>query len=269
MVDSESARRLLVLIENEREKGNPNVNDATIASVQAIIAKKLGSLHDQTQMNRHESFSGSHFNRQVLNPNRDYSLKTLMIYEAYIFHTRQQESRNLYNGMDQASSGVNITQLKLSIFENKVVTTLETLANILDNMLLLSRLPLFPKSIRLLLRYTNIVWVVVLVFLIKRSVTQVVHLNKQERAIRQELAVILMREKCVGKLFQEVEAKHEQMLSMIKIKRVILYIELAGNSLDFLLNLIDIMGWKPQRSLMTVLNASSVLMSMYRMNKVY
>lgn len=163
--------------------------------------------------------------------------------------------------------------------ENIVIAILELMANVLDNLHLLSQFPMFPKKLTRLLRNTNKLWVLILVFLIRKTISQLLNVIRKERKVNGELKILRTNHNSV--LLKEDPAppgaqpggqpgilrKYEKVLKDLKFDKVMLIIELVGNFLDLGFNLIELYQWPVPSWFMGGLNVASMAMTIYRMNK--
>lgn len=147
--------------------------------------------------------------------------------------------------------------------ENFIITVLETIANMIDNLHLFSKMPMFPEVLKKLLKNTNRLWVLILVFLIRKTVTQLLNVIRKQRKVRLEMK-ILNSQKTVN---EDINKKYKKVLKDLKFDRMMLYFELVGNFMDLGFNVIELYGIPFPDWFMNTLNFSSMLMTVYRMNK--
>lgn len=161
--------------------------------------------------------------------------------------------------------------------ESILIGALENIANILDNLHLFLKMPMFPQKLLNLLKQTNKIWILILVFLIRKTSSQLLNLLKREKKVKVELAIL--RSNTNSKLLADedesadaqsstsVFRKYEKILKDLKFDKLMLVLELVGNFLDLSFNLIEfyeviVPGW-----VMNALNFASMAMTVYRMNK--
>lgn len=157
---------------------------------------------------------------------------------------------------------------KLSKFkqlENSFINILEVLANILDNLHLFSKFPMFPQRLLGLLKQTNKLWVILLIFLIRKTVSQLLNVRRKENKVKVELDILKSTSK--GQIDNSLLKKYEKVLKDLKFDKTMLYLELLGNFLDLAFNVIELSGILVPDWLMNILNFSSMAMTIYRMNK--
>ncbi|EGV62617.1 hypothetical protein PSN45_000380 [Yamadazyma tenuis] len=149
--------------------------------------------------------------------------------------------------------------------ENLIIGILETLANILDNLHLFSKFPMFPQKLLGLLKQTNKLWILILIFLIRKTVSQLLNLIKKENKIKVELKIV---KESSNKMFDNtILKKYEKVLKDLKFDKTMLILELFGNFLDLGFNFIESYGVPVPDWFMNILNFSSMFMTIYRMNK--
>lgn len=165
-------------------------------------------------------------------------------------------------------------KLSLKHIESVVIAVLETLANILDNLHLFSKLPMFPKSLLRVLQHTNRLWVLILVFLIRKTVSQLLNVVRKEKKVKTELNIL--KSNGNSKLLVDgLEAtddtnilnKYEKVIRDLKFDKMMLKIELVGNFLDLAFNVIELYRFPVPDWFMNTLNFASMGMTIYRMNK--
>lgn len=162
--------------------------------------------------------------------------------------------------------------------ENMVIGVLENVANVLDNLHLFLKMPMFPQKLLNLLKQTNKIWILILVFLIRKTTSQLLNLLKKEKKVKVELAIL--RSNTNTKLLgdeDEVEGdlqhtpnvfrKYEKVLKDLKFDKLMLVLELVGNFLDLSFNLIEFYEVVVPSWVMNGLNFASMAMTIYRMNK--
>lgn len=167
------------------------------------------------------------------------------------------------------------TKKKLTFknFESAVIAILETLANILDNLHLFSKLPMFPTAVTKVLQHTNRLWVLILVFLIRKTVSQLLNVIRKEKKVRTELTIL--KSNSNSKLLEEdtetddssILRKYEKLIRDLTFDKMMLKIELVGNFLDLAFNAIELYNFPVPAWFMNTLNFASMAMTIYRMNK--
>lgn len=158
--------------------------------------------------------------------------------------------------------------------EKVLIEILETLANILDNLHLFSRFPMFPARLVDLLKQTNKLWVVILIFLIRKSISQLLNVIRKERKVNIELSILhlnknskLLINKDDNNDDNNIFRRYEKVLKDLQFDKMMLVLELIGNFLDMGFNLIELYGIPVPEWFMSLLNAASMGMTIYRMNK--
>lgn len=147
-----------------------------------------------------------------------------------------------------------------------VIELLETTANILDNLHLFSKFPMFPKTLVRLLKQTNKLWVLILVFLIRKTISQLLNVLRKEKKVQVELE-ILNNNKTSAIVNEDINKKYQKVLKDLRFDKMMLYLELVGNFLDMTFNLIELYGLPVPDWFMSLLNFASMSMTIYRMNK--
>lgn len=155
-------------------------------------------------------------------------------------------------------------------FEDVSLGVMETMANALDNLYLLSKLPMFPKKLTRLLRHTNSIWVVILVFLVRKTISQLINVLRRERKVKNEMAILylnyhslLIQPDAESRTFK----RYSKVLKNLKFDKMMLGLELVGNFLDLAFNLIELYNISVPNWLMSFMNVISMSMTVYRMNK--
>lgn len=158
----------------------------------------------------------------------------------------------------------------ISRVESVGLNVMENMANLLDNLHLLSKLPMFPKKLNRLLQHTNSVWVVILVFLIRKTISQLLNVLRRERKVKNELEILGLNSRSL-EIEQEAEnsiaRRYHKLLKDLKFDKMMLLLELIGNLLDLAFNAIELYSVLVPSWLMTVMNTASMAMTVYRMNK--
>ncbi|SGZ46346.1 CIC11C00000002891 [Sungouiella intermedia] len=164
-------------------------------------------------------------------------------------------------------------KLTFKYIESVVIAILETLANILDNLHLFSKFPMFPKVLTNVLQHTNRLWVLILVFLIRKTVSQLLNVIRKEKKVNTELNIL--KSNTNSKLLEEesedndsnILRKYEKVIRDLKFDKMMLKIELIGNFLDLSFNIIELYDFPVPTWFMNTLNFASMAMTIYRMNK--
>jgi len=149
------------------------------------------------------------------------------------------------------------------------INFLETIANLLDNLHLLSNLPMFPQALTRLLKQTNKLWVLILVFLIRKTISQLLNVIRKIRKVHTELNIVNNSQKSeLSKpVNEDINRKYNKILKDLKFDKMMLIFELVGNFLDLVFNLIELSEISVPNWVMSTLNVASMGMTIYRMNK--
>lgn len=155
--------------------------------------------------------------------------------------------------------------------ERIVIEVLETLANLLDNLHLFSKFPMFPKKLASLLKQTNKLWVLILVFLLRKTISQLLNVIKKEKKVKLELSILHRNQhaKLLGEKDDDknIFKRYEKFLKDLKFDKTMLILELIGNCLDLIFNVVELYAIPLPEWFMTGLNFTSMFMTIYRMNK--
>lgn len=233
---TDAASRLLALALKEQQNGNSSITDEKIARLKECLSRQ--SAPPRTDI--HQGLSPIYYR-----------------YKLPLQKTRAVLRKRTFENQLPPSH-------LLAQVEAIAVKILETLALLLDNLHLILKLPVFPKFMHRLVKHTNSVWAVVLVFLIKRATTLLLRLNRQEQRVQRELDIV---QTSYSEINRDIASQHSQTLKSIAMERIVLYGEIAGNGLDLLVNIIEMKKWKLPWGIMGLLNVSSTVMSIYRVNK--
>lgn len=271
-LNNDIARRLIKITEDALKNESEHISKEKIARVRAYLQNYTQNNHERLPHQirvTHESIAS------MKNPTAS-NLKSTSghlgqprIYSLYrLPELKCQKLKPKFSDKSCGVTGESKARLKYVEVEQVIITILENLANLLDNLHLFSRMPFFPQFLKKALKHTNSVWVVVLIFLIKRSITELMNLRKHKHNLLKELEII-GKQKLGSKwtLGGDIGSEHHKILSTIAVKRVMVYVEIGGNLLDLTLNVVELRGWKLQKSIMSGLNLCSMLMSIYRVNK--
>ncbi|KAI5970663.1 hypothetical protein CANMA_000254 [Candida margitis] len=147
------------------------------------------------------------------------------------------------------------------------INFLETIANILDNLHLLSNLPMFPQVLTKLLKQTNKLWVLILVFLVRKTISQLLNVIRKIRKVHTELNIMNEKTTTSKPINEDINKKYNKILKDLKFDKMMLIFELVGNFLDLTFNLIELSQISVPNWLMSALNVASMGMTIYRMNK--
>ncbi|KAI5964397.1 hypothetical protein KGF57_001070 [Candida theae] len=175
----------------------------------------------------------------------------------------------------------------LKQLEFMFINFLETIANLLDNLHLLSNLPMFPQALTKLLKQTNKLWVLILVFLIRKTISQLLNVVRKIRKVDTELKIVnnnsnnnnnnnnignvgekMSNASVFSKpINEDINRKYNKILKDLKFDKMMLIFELVGNFLDLTFNLIELSEVAVPNWIMSGLNVASMGMTIYRMNK--
>lgn len=267
------AERLLRITEDAQRSGNENISEEKIAKIRDYLQRHTRADPRDDRLTIDSTPSTTAPTAKTASRSPLVKSKQSLIYSMYRLPPSKIKPPQLKptgKGKRQYSSmgnpGKNFVQM-----EHLVVTILENLANLLDNIHLFSKMPFFPSILKQALKHTNSIWIVVLIFLIKRSISELRRLQSEEREIVKELEIVEKQKQkqtlSQSSLNEDIHTNHHKTLTKIAIQRIMIYVEIGGNILDLTLNVIEFQGWKVHRGFMSVLNICSMLMSVYRVNK--
>ncbi|KAK6204621.1 uncharacterized protein RJT21DRAFT_117072 [Scheffersomyces amazonensis] len=259
--------RLITLAKQEQERGNKSVTQDKINKLSQFLAEQ--SLHNKTSKSAKSSKSSfEKYNKLPSVPKPKYSpfFNKFDLSKSVSNSSSPNNSQilkgNIKRKIPQKPSNKKFTWKKL---ENIVIEILENLANLLDNLHLFSRLPMFPQTLTSLLKHTNRLWVLILIFLIRKTISQLLNVIRKENKVKVELDILNIKTK--SNLNNDINKKYNKVLKDLKFDKMMLIIELVGNFLDLAFNTIELYGLPVPDWFMSVLNFSSMAMTVYRMNK--
>ena len=148
------------------------------------------------------------------------------------------------------------------------VNILENLANLLDNLHLLSNLQC-STIFKSILKQTNKIWVLILVFN-QKTISQLLNVIRKIRKVNIEVDLLnstTTKNKTGINFINEDLNKNTKILKDLRFDKMMLIIELIGNFLDLTFNLIELYGIALPDWIMSLLNFASMAMTIYRMNK--
>ncbi|KAK6459941.1 hypothetical protein DFJ63DRAFT_256090 [Scheffersomyces coipomensis] len=264
--------RLLELAKQEQERGNKSVTEDKLNKLSQFLAKQ-SEAKSSNSVKEGQSFEK--FNKLPSIPKPKYSP----------FFNKFDLHKSLTSNTHSTTSSPNTSQIlhkdkkpltfkkpasskfSLKKLEHIVIQVLENLANLLDNLHLFSRLPMFPPTLLSLLKQTNKLWVLILVFLIRKTISQLINVIKKENKIKIELSILNQSSTKKNLINNDVNKKYNKVLKDLKFDKMMLILELVGNFLDLTFNSIELWGIIVPDWFMSVLNFSSMAMTIYRMNK--
>ncbi|KAG2736649.1 hypothetical protein G9P44_000739 [Scheffersomyces stipitis] len=259
---------LIRLAKEEQQRGNTSVTSDKIAQLTTFLSQQAAA---STSEKSEETSKYSKFKKLPELPKPKFSplfdkfdlSKSVELVNQSKINTGDSEAKTpkkkVYRGSQRFS---------FKRFENIFVEVLETLANILDNLHLLSSLPMFPKVLTNILKHTNKLWVLILVFLIRKTISQLMNVIKKERKVNIELEIVNCRSgKSSQYINEDINKKYNKVLKDLRFDKMMLMIELVGNFLDFTFNFVELYGVPVPDWFMSTLNVASMAMTIYRMNK--
>ncbi|KAK6456834.1 uncharacterized protein RJT20DRAFT_126890 [Scheffersomyces xylosifermentans] len=259
---------LIKLAKEEQQRGNKSVTQDKISQLTSYLNKQQ-SIESNRKGDSDSKYSYSKFKKLPEVPKPKFSplfnkfdlSKSVASVNSTDINSGVEKGRRkqVYRGSSKFS---------LKRLESIVVEILESLANLLDSLHLLSNLPMFPKVLSNLLKHTNKLWVIILVFLIRKTISQLYNVIRKERKVKVELEILNFKNGKGSQFINEdINKKYKKILKDLKFDKMMLYIELFGNFLDFTFNFIELYGIPVPDWFMSTLNVSSMAMTVYRMNK--
>lgn len=268
----ELLQNIVKFVENEYNKGNSSVSaekyEALLKyqreqeeSINRSRTPKLGDVYIHERNDAFEAFGSS---EELIPPPLPRPLYLPLFYK---FHPPQVLDQPRKASAKNRHSSKPWTFRRI---ENAGLAIMETGANLLDNLHLLSRLPMFPQKLHRLLQHTNSIWVVILIFLIRKTISQLLNVLRRERKVKNEMAIL--NQKCHSPLLDldsenGVLRRYRKALKDLKFDKMMLQLELIGNLLDLAFNAIELYKVTLPDWLMRIMNLASMAMTVYRMNK--
>ncbi|CAX40208.1 conserved hypothetical protein [Candida dubliniensis CD36] len=262
----EIINNLLLLAQKEQQKGNTSITSDKLDKLTSLLSQQQSrtppSIHTKTKLppkpkypsvfNKFDINKSSNNNRQPFSPPVKKS---------------KSKPRNTNNNSPKKYYRPNNFSLKK--IEFIFVNILENLANLLDNLHLLSNLPMFPQFLNRFLKQTNKIWVLILVFLIRKTISQLLNVIRKIRKVNIEVDLLntTTRKSKINSINEDLNTKYKKVLKDLRFDKMMLVIELIGNFLDLTFNLIELYGIVLPDWIMSLLNFASMAMTIYRMNK--
>lgn len=128
---------------------------------------------------------------------------------------------------------------------------------------------MFPQVLTKLLKQTNKLWVLILVFLIRKTISQLLNVIRKIRKVHIELNIVnnSSKSELSKPVNEDINRKYNKILKDLKFDKMMLIFELVGNFLDLVFNLIELSEINVPNWIMSGLNVASMGMTIYRMNK--
>lgn len=258
----EIIEKLLNLAQEEHQRGNRSVTPEKINQLEGFLLNYQSKKEKDIGRGATQGERVRHCHKGNLESTKN---KYPPLFEKFTVAKKQKPVRNTKPRLT--------FDFSLKSIEATVIEYLEMIANILDNLHLFSRLPMFPQRLLSVLKQTNKLWVLILVFLIRKTVSQLLNVISKERKVNSEYGILRLNKN--SKLVYEdpekegsnIFKKYDKVLKDLRFDKMMLILELMGNSLDMLFNVIELRGLKLPDWLMTFLNFVSMAMTVYRMNK--
>lgn len=233
----ELLNNLLKLAEKEQKSGN-----------KSITQDKLNHLSNYIIENNKKSRDYTKYSKPYPVPKSEFS----PLFDK--FKLKENKSNNKREGF------IRVNRSKLQKIERVFINILEALANILDNLHLFSKFPMFPEKLLLLLKQTNKLWVLILIFLVRKTISQLLNVIRKQNKVNVEMKLLKSPN-------DNLQQKYDKILKDLKFDKTMLILELFGNILDLMFNIIELTAVPVPNWLMNGLNFTSMFMTIYRMNK--
>lgn len=275
----EIINNLLLLAQKEQQKGNTSITSDKLDKLTSLLAQQQ---QQQQQKLQSRSQPLSTPSKAKLPPKPKYpSVFNKFDINKSSHNNRQQQRQSPVKKPKSGSKPNNNNKpikyyrpntFSLKKIEFMFVNILENLANLLDNLHLLSNLPMFPQFLNRFLKQTNKIWVLILVFLIRKTISQLLNVIRKIRKVNIEVDLLNSTTTTKNKtginfINEDLNKKYKKVLKDLRFDKMMLIIELIGNFLDLTFNLIELYGIALPDWIMSLLNFASMAMTIYRMNK--
>lgn len=255
----EIINNLIQLAQQEQANGNKSITSDKLAKLSDLLVQK------QQSKQREDKLSQPSRKRFQPKPKPKYAslINKLDINKAKPIDSTPQRP------IKKQKHYYRPNQFSFKKFEFMLVNILENVANLLDNLHLLSNLPMFPKVLNNFLKQTNKIWVLILIFLIRKTISQLLNVIRKIRKVNVEVDLLnssstLSKNNSIN---DDLNKKYNKVLKDLRFDKMMLIIELIGNFLDLTFNFIEMNGIELPSWVMSILNFSSMAMTIYRMNK--
>lgn len=262
----EIIENILKLAEEERKKGNKSITQDKLDNLTKYVAEYKGKTNSSNKFDNKDHRIESETLRT--NTTKNNSITNTVPEYSPIFDKFTLPKNSIARSPKRSHIRKKLT---FKTVERTFIAILETTANILDNLHLFSKFPMFPQRLLKLLKQTNKLWILILVFLIRKTISQLLNVIRKERKVKVELNILGKNNN--SKVFNNLEDEHniykkyQKFLKDLKFDKTMLIIELIGNFLDLSFNVIEISGISVPDYFMNSLNFASMFMTIYRMNK--
>ena len=253
----EIINNLIQLAQQEQANGNKSITSDKLAKLSDLLAQKQQSKKKENKL--------SQLSRKRFQPKPKYAS---LINKLDINKAKPKESTH-QRPIKKQKHYYRPNQFSFKKLESMLVNILENVANLLDNLHLLSNLPMFPKVLNNFLKQTNKIWVLILIFLIRKTISQLLNVIRKIRKVNVEVDLLnssspLSKNNSIN---DDLNKKYNKVLKDLRFDKMMLIIELIGNFLDLTFNFIEMNGIELPNWVMSILNFSSMAMTIYRMNK--
>lgn len=260
----EIIENLINLAQIEKEKGNPSITTEKINRLTSYLQEQQQREQqeererEQQEVQERVSYKSKKL-PSVPKPIPKYSplLKKFKVKSIETNKHNQPKKVELTYYQDL------IENFSFKKLENIFITVLEMIGALLDNLHLFSKMPMFPPVLNKFLKNTNKLWIIILIFLIRKTITQLLNVRRKENKVNLELKII----KSQKSFNVDIDKKYNKVLKDLKYDKFMLILELFGNFLDLTFNTIEYYGIPLPEWFMSGLNFTSMIMAVYRMNK--
>ncbi|KAI5957205.1 hypothetical protein KGF54_000133 [Candida jiufengensis] len=264
----EIINNLLNLAKQEQAKGNSSITSDKLNKLQDILSKKQEE-ESKTKFNKFQTLPIINKPIPKYPPlfdkfDIDNSIKPASTNNS---SNSDKDSTTKSNSKKSIKKYYNPKKFTFKQLEHMFINFLENIANLLDNLHLLSNLPMFPKFLTNLLKQTNKLWILILIFLIRKTISQLLNVIRKIRKVNIEKKILNDNSVTKSTLSEDINKKYNKILKDLKFDKMMLILELIGNLLDFTFNLIELNSIGVPDWLMSGLNFASMAMTIYRMNK--
>lgn len=243
------ANDIFLLIEKEYRNGNLTITkdkyEALVKLRQDSVKLKTPSIQLETSILPALPYPPIYYKLSLPRPNQNHSP-----------HSNSRARRSL----------------SFKKIESVLIAVLEAVANLLENLHLFSKMPFFPKLLLKILKHTNRLWILILLFLIRKIISQLLNVIRKEKKVMYELSIL--KGNTNSKLLKKTADKdrgiferYEKLLNDLKFDKLMLLFELLGDLMDLAFNVIELYSLPIPEWVMTSLNLASMAMTVYRMNK--
>ncbi|RCK59277.1 hypothetical protein Cantr_07755 [Candida viswanathii] len=260
----EIINNLIKLAQQEQANGNTSITSDKLAKLSDLLAQK-----QQHSEKKESTVAAAPPPKSRIQPKPKYAS---LVNKFDISKSKSREATpplGPSKPIKKQSHYYRPNQFSFKKLEFVFINVLENVANLLDNLHLLSNLPMFPKVLNNFLKQTNKIWVLILVFLIRKTISQLLNVIRKIRKVNVEVDLLNSTTPAnkSNPINEDLNKKYNKVLKDLRFDKMMLIIELIGNFLDLTFNFIEMNGIELPSWAMSILNFSSMAMTIYRMNK--